>query len=90
VEAYVLLVSGRVQGVGFRWFTEREALKRGVEGYVRNLPDGRVEVWAQSSETVVAEFCERLRVGPAAARVDDVEVRPVSVDSSLSAFEVRF
>lgn len=90
MEAYVLLVSGRVQGVGFRWFTEREALKRGVQGYVRNLPDGRVEVLAQADTGTLAGFCARLRKGPAAARVDDVEMRPVPVDASLSAFEVRF
>lgn len=85
-----MLVSGRVQGVGFRWFTEREALKRGVLGYVRNLPDGRVEVWAQADAATLAEFRARLRQGPTAARVDEVEVRPVVVDRSLSRFEVRF
>lgn len=90
MEAYVLLVSGRVQGVGFRWFTEREALRRGVQGYVRNLSDGRVEVWAQADPETLAAFCARLRKGPTAARVDGVEMRPVAVDASLSAFEVRF
>jgi acylphosphatase len=90
VEAYVLLVSGRVQGVGFRWFTEREALKRGILGYVRNLPDGRVEVRAQSDSAALAELMARLRQGPTGARVDDVEVRSVPVDVTLAGFEVRF
>jgi acylphosphatase len=90
VEAYVLLVSGRVQGVGFRWFTEREALRRGVTGYVRNLPDGRVEVRAQAEAATLTAFCARLREGPRASHVDDVEMRPVPVDVELSVFEVRF
>ncbi len=54
VEAYVVVISGRVQGVGFRWFTEKEARARDVCGYVRNLPDGRVEVFAQGDESTLA------------------------------------
>lgn len=90
MEAYVVLISGRVQGVGFRWFTEKEARARDVVGYVRNLPDGRVEVLAQGESGTLAAFRERLQEGPPAARVDDVDVRPVSVDSTLAAFNVRF
>jgi acylphosphatase len=90
VDAYVLLVSGRVQGVGFRWFTEREALRRGVTGYVRNLPDGRVEVRAQADAAVLTALLARLRVGPRGAQVDDVEMRPTPVDANLTGFEVRF
>jgi acylphosphatase len=90
VQAYVLLVSGRVQGVGFRWFAEREALKRQVRGHVRNLDDGRVEIWAQAEHETLAEFCETVRRGPPASRVDDVQMKPVPVDASLSTFRVRF
>lgn len=85
----MLLVSGRVQGVGFRWFAEREALKREVKGYVRNLADGRVEIWAQAEEERLGAFCETVRRGPPASRVDDIEMRPVPVDGSLSTFLVR-
>jgi acylphosphatase len=90
VEALVLMVSGRVQGVGFRWFAEREALRHGVSGYVKNLPDGRVEIWAQAESRALAEFCERVKRGPSGARVDDVERTSVSVDENLSSFRVRF
>ena len=90
MEAYVLIVSGRVQGVGFRWFAEREALKRDVRGYVRNLTDGRVEIWAQAEREVLSEFCESVRLGPRASRVDEVQMKPVPVDASLSTFQVRF
>lgn len=90
VEAYVVLISGRVQGVGFRWFSEKEARARDVCGYVRNLPDGHVEVFAQGDESTLTSFCERLRAGPGAARVDEFDMMPVSVDAELTSFSVRF
>ena len=88
--AVVLVVSGRVQGVGFRWFTEREALRHGVKGYVRNLDDGGVEIWAQADERTLALFQAAVERGPRASRVDGVAARPVPVDESLSSFRVRF
>jgi acylphosphatase len=90
VQAYVLLVSGRVQGVGFRWFAEREALKRNIRGYVRNLEDGRVEILAQADAPALDAFRESIGRGPSASRVDDVEVKPVDVDIALSSFRIRF
>lgn len=67
------LVSGMVQGVGFRWFVARHA--RGLElgGYARNLPDGRVEVVATGEETALARLEELIRSGPSHARVERVE-----------------
>jgi len=76
--------------VGFRWFTEKQALAQGVRGYVRNLPDGRVEVMAQADEAILTQFCETLREGPRASRVDAIETMNADVDTSLSSFEVRF
>ncbi|HEY7700131.1 MAG TPA: acylphosphatase [Vicinamibacteria bacterium] len=90
MRAYVLIVSGRVQGVGFRWFAEREALKRNIRGYVRNLEDGRVEILAQAAPGALDEFRESIRRGPKASRVDDVEVKAVDVDLALSSFRIRF
>lgn len=69
-----ILVSGRVQGVGFRAFAVREATRLGLDGRVRNLPDGRVEAVAQGGEDAVAQFVGALRRGPVAARVDEVAV----------------
>jgi acylphosphatase len=89
VQAYVFVVSGRVQGVGFRWFAEREASKRNVRGYVRNLEDGRVEILAQADAAALEEFRERIRQGPSAARVVQVEVRAIDVDFELSSFRIR-
>ena len=67
------LISGIVQGVGFRFFAERVAAQHGVKGYVKNLRDGRVEVYAIGSENQLAEFKGELERGPRAARVRHVE-----------------
>lgn len=69
---YRCLVEGRVQGVYFRGATREQALRLGVTGYARNLPDGRVEVLACGSPAAVARLCEWLRSGPPMARVDDL------------------
>lgn len=90
VKAYHILISGRVQGVGFRWFSERLAAQHEVVGYVRNLPDGRVEVLAQADEEVLVAFCERLREGPASSQTDEFIVKPVPPNSNLRDFDVRF
>ena len=71
------LVSGRVQGVGFRWWTRRTASRLGLSGTVRNLPDGRVEVRARGSVAALAELDTRLRIGPPGAAVEAVENFPV-------------
>lgn len=89
MQAYVLTVRGQVQGVGFRWFAEREALKRNVRGYVRNLEDGTVEILAQAEAPVLEEFQERIRRGPSHARVTNVDLRPVEVDAHLSSFRIK-
>lgn len=71
--AYRYLVSGRVQGVGYRYFVMRAADALGVNGFVRNLADGRVEVIGEGPEEVLAEFEQKLRQGPAFAAVDTVD-----------------
>lgn len=68
-------VSGRVQGVGFRWFVEREAKALGVSGWTRNLSDGRVEVLASGTKAQQEELLARLHVGPRASEVRGVEVQ---------------
>ena len=68
------VVSGRVQGVGFRFFAERAAKKAGVVGWVRNLPDGRVETVVEGSDDAVDRYLGELRKGPLGSRVTDVAV----------------
>jgi acylphosphatase len=72
-QAKRFFISGRVQGVGFRFFAEREAAKLGVSGYVRNLFDGRVEVYAMGAVAQIEALKSSLRRGPTMATVDRVE-----------------
>jgi len=89
VAARRFLVRGRVQGVGFRWFVEREAYILQIAGWVRNNPDGTVEVLAQGTRDQLAGLHSRLREGPCAARVDDVEVSEAEPIPGLTSFQVR-
>lgn len=66
------LITGRVQGVGFRYFTQDVASREGVTGWVRNLPDGRVEVLAEGESEAVTRIERAIRQGPRGARVDTV------------------
>lgn len=68
------LISGRVQGVGFRYFTQAVAFREGVHGWVRNLPDGRVEAAAEGEAEAIERFERDIRHGPPGARVERVEV----------------
>lgn len=63
------LISGRVQGVGFRWWTRQTAQELGLTGTVRNLPDGRVEVHVVGAPSSVATFRKQLEIGPPGAVV---------------------
>jgi acylphosphatase len=69
----MFVVSGMVQGVGFRWFVARHAKSLGLNGYARNLPDGRVEVVVNGPEAALPDLEQLLRTGPAYARVEKVE-----------------
>ncbi|MFZ3265685.1 MAG: acylphosphatase [Terriglobales bacterium] len=83
------VVRGRVQGVGFRWFVEREACLLRVAGWVRNNADSTVEVMAQGTPDQLAGLHSRLREGPRAARVDAVEVKDADPTPGLAAFQIR-
>jgi acylphosphatase len=67
------LVSGLVQGVGFRWFVARHARALGLAGYARNLPDGRVEVVVSGPDEALPALERLLRAGPANAQVEGLE-----------------
>jgi acylphosphatase len=88
-QARRFLVRGRVQGVGFRWFVEREAHILQVSGWVRNNPDGSVEVLAMGSHVQLLGLRSRLQEGPRAARVDHVEELESELVAGLNSFQVR-
>jgi acylphosphatase len=83
------LVKGRVQGVGFRWFVEREAREIGVGGWVRNLDDGAVEVLASGSNAQLGSLYDKLKEGPRAARIDAVEVEDAAPFSGYKTFQIE-
>ena len=88
IKARRFLISGRVQGVGYRYFAERTAHQVGVTGWARNLDDGRVEVQANGTADRLEDFEGRLRLGPRFADVRSVEVREEAV-LDLHSFDIR-
>ena len=81
------LVAGRVQGVGFRAATRRQAIALGLAGFARNLEDGRVDVQVSGAPAEVARFRRWLERGPAPARVDEVEETSIA-DVHESGFRI--
>lgn len=84
-----LVVRGRVQGVWFRDSTRQEAARLGVEGWVRNLPDGSVEAWLQGEDAAVAALEAWCGHGPPRAEVEAVDGEDVVRDADLRGFTIR-
>jgi acylphosphatase len=88
--AYVqVIVHGIVQGVGFRYSTQREAQRLGVVGYVRNRADGTVELVAAGTEPQVKALLDWAHHGPAGARVNRVDVNQPTSQESFNGFTIR-
>lgn len=83
------IITGRVQGVGFRWFVEREARAIGVGGWVRNNDDGAVEVVASGNDEQLARLRKALESGPRAARVDEVQELEEEQQASETSFRIE-
>jgi acylphosphatase len=83
------LVTGRVQGVGFRFFTRALAAREGVHGWVRNLDDGRVEISAEGEAEALERFERSIRQGPRGSRIDRVEVSDLGATGSDTGFDIR-
>lgn len=81
-------VSGRVQGVNYRRFTQQSARVLGIRGWVRNLPDRRVEFVAEGDEEKLKEFVRHCREGPTLAIVKDMEVRCEPPTGELDDFTI--
>ena len=81
-------IEGRVQGVFFRAHTRDEAIRLRIRGWVRNLPDGRVEVYAVGPEADLRELLDWLHEGPPAAQVEGVEFEWGEGEAALSGFEI--
>ena len=85
-----LIISGRVQGVGFRYRARDIAEGLGLKGWVRNLPDGRVETIAEGEDAPVEEFVKYCRKGPPGAHVSGVEISEKEPLNDLAGFDIEY
>ncbi len=83
------VISGRVQGVGFRYFAQNAAAREGVTGWVQNLPDGRVEAFVEGDEEAVTRVERAIRSGPRGAVVEHVDVSDEEAGGSLKGFSIK-
>jgi acylphosphatase len=84
-----LTVTGRVQGVSFRMYAEREAARLGVAGWVRNEPDGTVAIHAEGAADAIEAFVRWTYDGPSLAHVEHVDAKPAH-DTGATDFRVRY
>jgi len=84
------IIKGRVQGVGFRYFTKNKAKELHLRGWVRNLPDGSVETQASGPAEALERLLQSLSTGPVGSQVDSVEVQWLPAPEGSQGFEVRF
>lgn len=84
-----VIVGGRVQGVGFRFFVIEQAGLLGAKGWVRNLPDGRVEAEIEGSPEIVNQLLDQLRVGPRLSHVTSLDVQDLDGPAPHKDFRVR-
>ena len=88
IKARRFLVSGQVQGVGYRFFSRDAAYREDLSGFVRNLPDGRVEAQAEGEQEALDRFQRSLGQGPGAGRVDEIFVEECTPTGDLTTFQV--
>lgn len=88
MERVRIFIHGMVQGVSYRAFTRRHAAELGLKGFVRNLPDGRVEAVAEGEEKDIQALIKRLKEGPLAAKVEDLEVVREDYEGMYDSFEI--
>lgn len=89
-KAYKYIVKGMVQGVGFRYFTNNSARRIGIYGYVKNLFDGSVEVYAIGTDDQLKNLKKAISAGPSFSRVDEVIEMEMPVENRYRSFEVTF
>lgn len=90
MQSYHIIIKGRVQGVYFRDYTQRQAAFLNIQGWVRNLPNGSVECLITGEDQVTREMIDWLRKGSPMCRVDDIVVTPDSSDKTYSSFDIRY
>lgn len=90
MKTYHLIVHGSVQGVGFRFYTKRQAQKLGVTGWVKNKADGTVEIAAQSDSATLKKFIAAVKAGSPASRVERVDIKEIQGAKRYKVFQVKY
>lgn len=85
-----ILLSGRVQGVGLRYFVYRKAQKYNIKGYVRNLANGDVEIIAAGESQDLERFFQNIRTGPPAARIDNISIEELPETATYDSFQIVY
>lgn len=85
-----LLISGIVQGVGYRWFVMRKANEYNLKGYVRNLHTDDVEVEVEGERSLIMDFVKELKIGSRSAHVKDIKIQWGNYQSKFKNFDIRF
>lgn len=88
--AFLALVRGRVQGVGFRYEARSQAKSLGLNGWVQNLSDGGVELWAEGAQSAVERYKRWLAKGPPGARVDTIDISDRPARGEYSGFTIEY
>ena len=89
-KAVHMIAHGRVQGVGFRFFVRERAVPYGVKGWVKNLPDGSVEIHAEGEEEQLQEFINEVEDGPSFGRVSKISAEWVEPKNIYKSFNIVF
>ncbi len=89
-KTFKIIVSGRVQGVGFRYYAESRANKYAVNGYVRNRPDDKVDIICQGEKEDLDQFIEEIKKGPAFSVVTNVDIEEIQNPKNYNTFEIKF
>ncbi len=90
MKRYRLVAKGRVQGVGFRYFVQATAIKRGLLGWVRNLNDGNVEMELQGPDGFIEDFYKVIKKGNFFSKVEELEMEEIEVDIDCNKFKVKY
>jgi acylphosphatase len=85
-----LIVSGMVQGVGYRWFVMRKAGEYNLKGYARNMYNGDVEVEVEGHKFMIIDFIKELKIGPTSAHVTDVKIKWGKCEDKYRNFDIKF
>ncbi len=86
----LIIVRGIVQGVGYRFFTVKKAREYQIRGYVRNIPDGTVEVMAEGDKGMLQDFIKQLRIGPVSAQITGMDVQWFDDEMGFEDFNIKF